>query len=194
MAGFFGVESGQIWSYLYLFVVQGCTGFGIPLFVLLVIFRRRPDEIGLGLGNIKLGLVVLLLYIPIVTLGAWILSGQISFQEKYPLFRAASEGWGLFILYESLFLFYWIGWEYLWRGFLLFGTEKTFGPWAIVIQMLPFAAFHAQKPWPEAYLSIFGALALGALVWKCRSFWIAVPIHAYQMLIIDLFCMLRQAG
>jgi len=38
---------------------------------------------------------------------------------------------------------------------------------------------------------VAGGLALGALVWRCRSFWIAVPIHAVQMLILDLWCSLR---
>jgi hypothetical protein len=40
-------------------------------------------------------------------------------------------------------------------------------------------------------LSVVGGIALGALVWRCRSFWIAIPIHAAQMLILDFFCSLR---
>jgi len=191
LASFFSANEKSIWSYLYFFVTQFITGFGIPIFVLLVLFRRRPSEVGLGLGNVKLGLIVFALYIPLVTLGAWILSAQISFQDKYPLLKAVVYDWKLFVFYELLFLFYWIGWEYLWRGFLLFGTARTFGPWSILIQMLPFAALHAQKPMPEAYLSIPGALVMGLLVWRCRSFWIAVPIHAYQMMIMDFFCILR---
>ena len=57
--------------------------------------------------------------------------------------------------------------------------------------MVPFALLHAQKPAAEAYLSVLGGIALGALVWRCRSFWIAVPIHAAQMLVLDLWCTLR---
>jgi len=34
-------------------------------------------------------------------------------------------------------------------------------------------------------------VALGALVWRCRSFWIAVPIHAAQMMLLDLWCTVR---
>jgi len=187
---FFNVGPESLWSYVYFFGMQGLTGFGIPLFILFL-FRRSRHEMGLGLGNIKLGLWVLILYIPFATLGCWFLSGQTSFQETYPFFRGVLHNWRMFALYEFLFLFYWIGWEYLWRGFLLFGIEKTFGVWAIFIQALPFAALHAQRPWPEAYLSILGALLLGALVWRCRSFWIAVPIHAYQMMAMDFFCIVR---
>ena len=84
-----------------------------------------------------------------------------------------------------------MGWEYLWRGFVLFGTAPTLGLYAIFVQALPFAALHVTKPWPEALLSIVGGIALGALVWRCRSFWIAVPIHAAQMMLLDFWSALR---
>ena len=99
--------------------------------------------------------------------------------------------WGIFLLYQALFLFYWVGWEYLWRGFMLFGTARVFGVYAIFIQTIPFALLHLNKPLAESLLSIVGGIALGGLVWRCRSFWIAVPIHFVQMLILDLWCSLR---
>lgn len=183
-----GVAKGGIESYVYLCVTQCVVGFGLPVFVLTVIFKRRPVEIGLGPGNIKFALMVFALYVPIVTIGGWFLSKQGSFQGMYPMFGAARESRELFLAYEFLLFFYLIGWEYLWRGFLLFGTAPTFGFYSIFIQMLPFAALHSVKPLPEAYLSIIGALLVGLLVWFCRSFWIAVLIHAYQMFIMDFFC------
>ena len=119
------------------------------------------------------------------------LSNGADFQAQYPHYDGAETQWSVFLLYEALFLFYWIGWEYLWRGFVLFGTAPAFGLGAIVVQMVPFAILHAEKPVAEAYLSVLGGLALGALVWRCRSFWIAVPIHAFQMLALDFWCTLR---
>ena len=73
-----------------------------------------------------------------------------------------------------------MGWEYLWRGFTLFGTAHTFGHWAIFVQMIPFAVLHYTKPGPEAFLSVGG------------SFWVAVPIHWYQTMAMDFFCTLRR--
>ena len=191
LASAFGIGEGEIWNYAYLCIAQGIMGFVIPVLILVFVFHRRPGNIGLGLGDVRFGVVVILIYIPIATIGCWFLSGLDSFQTMYPMFKGAADGWGSFIVYELLFLIYWIGWEYLWRGFLLFGTAHTFGRWSIIIQMLPFAALHAWKPMPEAYLSIVGALILGAIVWRCRSFWIAIPLHAYQMFMMDLFCTLR---
>lgn len=173
------------------FGVQGIVGFVIPVAILMLGFKRRPSEIGLGLGDWKLATVLALLYTIPVTIGTWVLSNGADFQASYPHFEGAESSWGVFLIYEALFLFYWIGWEYLWRGFVLFGTKPAFGLGAIVVQMVPFAVLHADKPVAEAYLSILGGLALGALVWRCRSFWIAVPIHAFQMMALDFWCTLR---
>ena len=66
-----------------------------------------------------------------------------------------------------------------------------FGMQGLTGFVVPVVILLADKPAAEAYLSILGGLALGALVWRCRSFWIAVPIHAAQMVLLDLFCTLR---
>ncbi len=173
------------------FTMQGITGFVIPVLCLLVFFKQTPSAIGLGLGDWKLATILAAAYLPFVIVGTWILSDSPDFQRHYPHYQPAAFDWTSFAIYEALFLFYWIGWEYLWRGFLIFGTAKTFGFHAVFVQMVPFAALHVDKPLPEALLSVLGGIALGALVWRCRSFWIAVPIHAAQMLILDFWCSLR---
>ena len=191
LASYFADEWRGLLAWGWWFGMQGVTGFVVPALALLLLFRRRPDEIGLGLGDWKFAGVLALLYLPLVTLGAWVLSDGASFQAQYPHYQPAAHDWSLFLIYEVLFLFYWIGWEYLWRGYLLFGTAHTFGLYAIFVQAIPFALLHLQKPLPEALLSIVGGIAIGALVWRCRSFWIAVPIHAAQMFILDFWCTLR---
>jgi hypothetical protein len=171
--------------------MQGVLGFLIPVLVLIFVFRRKPREIGLGAGDWKLATTLAVIYIPLVVVGTWFLSDSPAFQAKYPHYGPAASDWQVFLIYEILFLFYWVGWEYLWRGFMLFGTARVFGVYAILVQTIPFALLHLNKPLPESLLSIVGGIALGALVWRCRSFWIAVPIHFAQMFILDLWCALR---
>jgi hypothetical protein len=173
------------------FGMQGVMGFVLPVLALRVGFGQSWQAMGLGTGNWRLASLLAGLYVPVVAVGTWVLSDGADFQAQYPHYRGAALNWTSFVIYEVLFLFYWIGWEYLWRGFVLFGTARTLGLYAIFVQALPFAALHVQKPWPEAVLSIVGGIALGALVWRCRSFWIAVPIHAAQMLLLDAWCTLR---
>ena len=173
------------------FAVKGLAGFIIPVAILVLVFKRKPAEIGLGLGDGKFAGIALLAYIPIIAIGTWIVSNSGEFQASYPHFRGAADDWTLLLVYEISYIAYWIGWEYLWRGFVLFGTAHTFGIYAILVQALPFALLHVSKPVPEQILSVLGAIVLGAVVWRCRSFWIAVPIHAIQMVFLDLWCTLR---
>lgn len=173
------------------FGIQGITGFLIPVLCLRFIFKRTFAEMGLGLGDWKLASLLAAIYMPLVVIGTWFLSNDPAFQAQYPHYQPAAYKWHFFIVYELLFLFYWFGWEYLWRGFMLFGTAHKLGYYAVFVQAVPFAALHVDKPFAEAMLSVVGGIALGALVWRCRSFWIAVPIHAAQMLILDLWCTLR---
>ena len=191
LAEFISPENTDLASWAWWFGTQGVIGFIIPVLCLVFLFKRRGSEIGLGLGDWKLALKLSALYLPLVIIGTFLLSADPSFQAKYPHLHSASTSWKLFLAYELLFIFYWFGWEYLWRGYLLFGTARTFGVYAIFIQAIPFAILHAGKPFAEAILSVVGGIALGALVWRCRSFWIAIPIHAAQMLILDFFCSLR---
>lgn len=181
----------ELLPWAWWFGMQGILGFLIPVALLMGVFRQKARDIGLGLGDWKLALRLTAAYIPLVVIGTWFLSAGDGFLAQYPHHSPAARDWSIFLIYEAFFLFYWIGWEYLWRGFVLFGTRPTFGLYAIVIQALPFAVLHFNKPFAEAGLSIVGGVALGALVWRCRSFWIAVPIHAAQMLILDLWCSLR---
>ena len=187
-----GTADPELGGWAWWFGIQGITGFVVPVLILLAAFRWTPRQAGLGLGDWRLAGGLALAYLPLVAIGTWVLSDGAGFQQQYPHYYGARTSWADFAAYEALFVFYWIGWEYLWRGFVLFGTAPALGvPLAVVAQTVPFAILHADKPPAEAYLSILGGLALGALVWRCRSFWIAVPIHAAQMILLDLFCTLR---
>ena len=178
-------------GWVWWFGIQGLLGFIIPVAILRFGFKNSWREMGLGAGDWKLAVSIALLYLPLVVIGTWFLSDSAAFQAKYPHYQPAALNWSIFLIYEAFFLLYWVGWEYLWRGFVLFGTARVFGVMAIFVQTVPFAIMHYEKPLPEALLSIVGGVALGALVWRTRSFWIAVPIHAAQMMILDAWCSLR---
>lgn len=185
------LEGRGLHSWVWWFGMQGVLGFIVPVVLLKAGFKLSWKEMGLGVGDAKFASKVALLYVPLVIVGTWFLSDSNLFQAKYPHFSPAGTDWSVFLIYESFFLLYWIGWEYLWRGFVLFGTARSFGVMAIFIQAMPFAIMHFDKPLIEALLSIVGGVALGALVWRAKSFWIAVPIHAAQMIILDFWCSMR---
>jgi len=186
-----GVPGNGLMAWGWWFGLQGLLGFLVPVTILRLAFRSSRSEMGLGLGDWRFAIRIAALYVPLVAAGTWILSDSAAFQADYPHLQSATESWSVFLAYEALFLFYWIGWEYLWRGFIIFGTRHSLGLYAIFVQAMPFAILHYSKPFPEAILSIAGGIALGALVWRSRAFWIAVPIHWLQMMLLDLFCTMR---
>jgi len=185
------VDGRGLASWVWWFGMQGVLGFLLPVCILKWGFKLSWSAMGLGLGDYQFALKITALYLPLVLIGTWILSASPSFQSNYPHYVPAGQNWSIFLIYEAFFLLYWVGWEYLWRGFVLFGTARAFGVMAIFIQAMPFAIMHFDKPFPEALLSVVGGVALGAVVWRTRSFWIAVPIHAAQMVILDFWCSLR---
>jgi membrane protease YdiL (CAAX protease family) len=79
-------------------------------------------------------------------------------------------------LYTFLELF---GWEFLFRGWILFGYARQFSGNALWLQAVPFAIAHFGKPEIETLSTIFGGFAFGWIAWRCRSFLYPFLIHWY---------------
>jgi uncharacterized protein len=84
--------------------------------------------------------------------------------QKYPHLPAARDSWNIFFIYESGMLLYMFAWEFIWRGFMLFGLKEKFGYYAVLIQMIPFVILHNGKPELETFGAIAGGIALGFLL------------------------------
>lgn len=84
-----------------------------------------------------------------------------------------------------------IGWEFIWRGFMLFGLEKKFGYYAVLIQMIPFVILHNGKPFLETLGAIPGGIALGLLALRTRSIYYCVAVHIGVMFSIDILSVIR---
>lgn len=149
--------------------------------------RIQPRDTGIGLGDWKFGLqataILLGLFLPVV----FIASRLPAFASHYPLCGAVRSSGTGFVLYELAFLLYFIGWEYLFRGYLLFSLERSIGRMAIFAQMMPFVIAHFGKPQLEIFGSIIAGIALGLLALRTRSMWYGVIIHFVAALSLDLF-------
>jgi len=70
------------------------------------------------------------------------------------------------------------GWEFIWRGFMLFGLAKVLGPGpAIFLQAVPFAFMHLNKPELETLTTIFGGAGFAFIAWRTESFFYPFIIH-----------------
>jgi membrane protease YdiL (CAAX protease family) len=143
--------------------------FIIPMVIILVVFRDNPNEYGFSFGDWKAGIVI--------TLGAIILIAPILYllgrvnisMQNYYKPMVTGLPWNTFL---DLF-----GWEFIFRGWLLFGYARKFGPEAIWLQAVPFALAHIGKPEIETLSTIFGGFAFGWVAWRTKSFVYPLLIH-----------------
>ncbi len=154
----------------------------IPMLLILLVSRGRPKDYGFTFGDWKLGLVLTALGILLMTPIIWFLGrGDPSMKAYYqPL--ADGLPWTTFL---DL-----VGWEFTFRGWILFGYARKFGPEAIWLQAVPFALAHIGKPPVETFSTIFGGFAFGWVAYRTRSFVWPFLIHWF----IATFVILVAAG
>ncbi|HEY3523555.1 MAG TPA: type II CAAX endopeptidase family protein [Candidatus Limnocylindrales bacterium] len=146
--------------------------FGIvPLAIVVLAFRDRPERYGLGLGNWRVGL-------PLAALGVAIVGPVIVWLAARPEF-AAYYGPSRAPLPDLLItnLLDLPPTEFLIRGFLMFTLLRAIGPIAVVVATLPFVFSHLSKPEIELLSTFFGGLVYGWLDWRTGSIWWSAAAH-----------------
>jgi len=171
------------------FLSYGIILFFVPL--LSAPFLRPSERFGIRLGNVRtwsvdIGIAWVILLVLILIFGR-----SPKFYLFYPMYKPAGYAWSQFLFYQSCQLAYMFGWEFIFRGYLLFTAKKEVGTIpAIIIQMLPFAFLHLGKPELELYGSIFAGLLLGLIAIRANSFLPCAILHFAVALTMDLFAAL----
>lgn len=178
-------------EYLYWFIGDFFTLFILTALIIKFVFKENLSEYGLKIGNYKTGLIISSFFIFVMVIVIWFVSASPAFTESYPHLSSARESWVIFLIFEAGMLIYMIAWEFIWRGFMLFGLEKNFGYYSVLIQMIPFVILHNGKPFLETFGAIFGGIALGILAFRTRSIYYCIITHISVMYSIDLISSLR---
>lgn len=169
------LTSHKYWDRVILYLV-------IPLIIILVFFRESPKEYGFSFGDWKLGLTYTALGILLMAPVIYFLgSGNASMKTYYEKYLTGLP-WTTFL---DL-----IGWEFFFRGWILFAYARKFGPEAMWLQAVPFALAHVGKPEVETLSTIFGGFAFGWVAWRTRSFVWPFLIHWF----IATFIIIVAAG
>lgn len=167
--------ANKYWDRVILYLV-------IPLLITLIFFRENPKEYGFSLGDWKLGLTYTFLGILIMAPIIYFLGhGDASMKQYYQRFLDGLP-WTTFL---DL-----IGWEFIFRGWILFAYSRKFGHNALWLQAVPFAIAHISKPEVETLSTIFGGFAFGWIAWRTKSFLYPFLIHWF----IGTFIILVAAG
>lgn len=156
--------------------------FVIPLLVILIVFRENPREYGFSFGDWKLGVTYTVLGILLMAPVIYYLGHGDDTMKKYYERFLVGLPWTTFL---DL-----IGWEFFFRGWILFAYTRKFGHEALWLQAVPFALAHISKPEVETLSTIFGGFAFGWVAWRTKSFVYPFLIHWF----IGTFIILVSAG
>jgi len=178
-------------EYFYWFIGDFFTFLILGIHIIKLLFKENLRDYGFKLGDYKIGFFFLFIFLAVMLLLVWFVSATPAFAQKYPHLPGARTSWDVFFIYEAGMLIYMFAWEFMWRGFMLFGLEKKFGYYSILMQMIPFVILHNGKPFLETFGAIFGGIALGILALRTRSFYYCVVIHIGVMFSIDFISTLR---
>ncbi len=156
--------------------------FVIPLLLTLVLFRENPKQYGFTPGNWKLGLIYTALGILLMAPILYYLGRGDESMRIYYRWLLPGLPWNTFL---DL-----IGWEFFFRGWILFAYLRRFGHDALWLQAVPFALAHIGKPDIETLSTIFGGFAFGWVAYRTKSFLWPFLIHWF----ISTFIIMVAAG
>ncbi|HEY9152144.1 MAG TPA: CPBP family intramembrane glutamic endopeptidase [Anaerolineales bacterium] len=140
----------------------------IPLICIVLIFHDDPRQYGFTFGEWKIGVIFTAVGIVIMGIILWFVARDPSMQSYYKP-QVTGLPWNTFL---DLF-----GWEFFFRGFILFAFVRKFGAEALWLQAVPFALAHLGKPEIETLSTIFGGFAFGWIAYRTRSFVYPFLIH-----------------
>jgi len=185
-------DAGRFSALYPAFYWYGCSL--VMLGVIPYIFGRLvlglpAGALGEGVGDWRTGIkAAALLYLAFLPLLV-VVSYLPEFKNRYPLFyEARQSGWHL-LLYELAYAVYFMGWEFIFRGFMLFGLFRDLGFWAVLVQTIPFAIMHFGKAQLETLAAVPAGIILGYLALRTRSFWYGWLLHTAIAVSNDLLAL-----
>lgn len=159
---YYRLTASKYWDRFLLYLV-------IPLLLVVFVFRESPATYGFRLGNWKRGL----LYTSLSILGMapiiYALGHANPAMRAYYAPLVGGLPWTTFL---DL-----VGWEFFFRGLILFAYLRCFGQDALWLQAVPFALAHMGKPALESFSTIFGGFAFGWIAFQTESFLYPFLIH-----------------
>jgi membrane protease YdiL (CAAX protease family) len=187
------------------YIVGNLIGlFFVPMLTVFFVFRENPDRYGFALTSCKrtwlvVGVLFAALLVMMLAVCRWS-----TFQGYYPLFKNYPEfssifgqamyprlspwvsGPMLLIYAEASYGLYLFCWEFFFRGYLLFGLQRSVGWAAVLLQAIPFGLLHFGKPTTE-FVGSFGAgIILGIIALSARSFVPCFVLHWSAAVSFDL--------
>jgi membrane protease YdiL (CAAX protease family) len=184
----------------------------IPCLIIKLRFKENIRNYGLGAvpsDQKQKAAVTFFTLLGVTLIFIVIASFDKSMQQEYPMFVQHDVNgnvtwtitcWWEFIIYEIIYLLFFITIEFAFRGYLMFGLHSIkinnnkdakkgsllrFGLYAVLIQMLAYTTWHYGKPVPEMIGTIIWGISVAAIALRLRSLWPIIIPHWLYNVILD---------
>ncbi len=166
----------------------------IPVLLIKLVFRERLRDYGLKVHGMFAGCWIYLIFFAALFPCLLHLAQTAGFQAKYPFYDLApgESLWPRFAVWEVFYTMQFFCLEFFFRGFVLHGTRRRFGAYAIFVMMVPYCMIHFGKPMPETFGAIGAGIILGFMSLKTRSVWLGAVLHVAVALSMDLLSLWNQ--
>lgn len=179
----------------------------VPMATIILVFRANPESFGFVMSiRRQVWLITAALFAGVLLL-IMIVARMTAFQDYYPIFRLfdgfepAFAGYPstnpftqapwLMLYAQASYGMYLFCWEFFFRGFLLFGLQRSLGSFvAVVLQAVAFGLLHWGKP--EMLPSFAGGIIMGMLALYAKSFLPVFVLHWAASISLDVMVVLMR--
>ncbi len=160
----------------------------------LVAYGKNPMDFGLKIGDWRKGLIWVGGGLAVFFVTALLSSSSEEMRKQYPFSKSAMDNPKRFVVYELLYLFfYYTGWEFLFRGFLLFALVRFNPVLGILVQIIPSVLLHINHPESETWGAVVAGLIFGFIAYSTGSILYTWILHASMGIMLDTAIYLKQS-
>ena len=181
---------------LYSFCAAALLMLVVPMVVIKALLKKKVSDFGWQVGDWRLGLALVGILLPLTAaILLWPAAHDAAFRAEYPLFHAAGKTLSFFSLYAMIYGLYYLGWEFFFRGFMLFGLRDAVGPLnSILISTIPSTLMHIGKPDSEIFAAMIAGILFGAIALRTRSILYVFLLHWLIGVTLDCFIIMTPGG
>ncbi len=182
----------DLWQYVYQFAATVLLFWLTPYLITKYYLKEDFHSFGLRLNYNKQALLICAVAYPVVIASTYFSSQDPLIQSEYPLSKLIGTSWGVFMAYQSAYIFYFLAYEIFFRGYLQFGLKSEKAGTKellliILIQTVLTTLFHIGKPTPEITAAAAFGPVFGYVAFRYNSIWYGMAIHFVMNIFIDLF-------
>jgi len=185
-------RTAELWHFGSAFLLLGI----LPALVVKLVFKESLADYGVQRGDTGYSFKALLVLLPVMVALTYPNARLPAFMAEYPFDRGAGSSASAFVSHAGAYLFYYLGWEFFFRGFMQFGLRAALGDGnAILVQTLASCLIHIGKPPGEIYGAIGAGLLWGFVAFRARSLWAGLIMHWTLGVALDFFiCFAGKSG